>query len=219
MTQDSLLLRSSLATLPRVNLLPPEIEEARRFRQVQVGLGAAVLAAVGVVGLLVVSAGHRVTSAQERVDASQATNTRLTAEKARYADVTAVYARAAAAKAMLTQAMGDEVRFSQLLNDLSMSVPANVWVASVSYSSTAPGSAPVGSTASVIGSLSVQGIGYTHDDVAVWLESLASQKNYANPYFSSSAEGKLGTKPIVNFSSTAGITSTALSHRYDKAGS
>ena len=32
-----------LATLPRVNLLPPEIEQARQFRRVQYALGGAVL--------------------------------------------------------------------------------------------------------------------------------------------------------------------------------
>ena len=56
-----------LATLPRVNLLPPEIEEQRRFRKVQIGLGAGVVAAVGVVGALTLLASGAVGDAQHRL--------------------------------------------------------------------------------------------------------------------------------------------------------
>jgi Tfp pilus assembly protein PilN len=210
-----------MATLPRVNLLPPEIEEARKFRQIQICLGAAVVAAVGIVGLLFVSANHSVDAAQASLDSTNQTTTQLNAENAKYADVTAIYARAAAAQSMLTQAMGDEVRYSQLLNDLSLSVPANVWVSALTLN-TAPVSgaaAPgLGSNVATIGNLTVSGIAFQHDDVASWLDSLAVQKTYTNPYFSSSNESKIGSKGVVNFSSTAGLTDMALSHRYDKAG-
>src|SRR3954467_8020126 len=97
----------SLDSLPRVNLLPPEIAETRRFRRIQVGLGGAVLGAVGIVALLYVGASSSVSNAQDDLDSANATHTALTAETAKYRDVTAVYARAAAAQAMLTQAMGE----------------------------------------------------------------------------------------------------------------
>lgn len=218
MSQESTILRGSLATLPRVNLLPPEIAEGRKFRQLQMGMGGAVLAAVGVVGLLLVSANHQVSSAQEKLDASQSTAVRLQSETAKYSQVTAIYRRAAAAQAMLAQAMGDEVRFSQLLNDMSLSVPDNVWVTTMTYTS-APATAPVGSTVTGVGTLAVSGVALSHDDVAVWLESLAAQKTYANAYFSNATETKIGARTVVNFTSTAAVTDKALSHRYDKAGS
>jgi hypothetical protein len=111
MTQDTTLVRVSLGVLPRVNLLPPEIGEARKFRQIQIGLGAAVVGAMGVVALLSISAGHGVTSAQTKLDASTSQGARITAESVKYRDVSAVYARAATAQQMLVTAMGDEVRF------------------------------------------------------------------------------------------------------------
>jgi Tfp pilus assembly protein PilN len=217
-TQDLTHLRGGLATLPRVNLLPPEIAEGRKFRQIQMGLGATVVLAVGVVGLLFVSASHSVSTAQGRLDTSKQTGVKLSGDVAKYNDVTAIKGRAIAAQAMLGQAMGDEVLFSQLLNDMSLSVPDNVWITSMTYSA-APGTTPpVGSTAVLIGNLAVSGVAFSHDDVAVWLESLAGQKNYANPYFSNSTEAKIGSRKVVNFSSTAGVTDKALSHRYDKGG-
>ena len=64
----------------------------------------------------------------------------------------------------------------------------------------------------------LQGVAFSHDDVATWLEALGRLKTYANPYFSSSTEALIGARPVVNFSSTVDVTPTAQSHRYNKAG-
>ena len=212
----------SLSTLPRVNLLPPEIAETRRFKRIQVGLGASVLGAVGIVALLYVSASGGVSDAQSKVDAQAAQAASLQSQTAKYAGVTAVYAKADAAQAMLTSAMGEEVRYSQLLNDLSLSVPENVWIKNLQFTQTPPTATATGTSgvpAAGIGTLSVTGVGFSHDDVAVWLESLASQNNgktYVDPYFSNSTEALLGTRRTVNFTSTATVTPNAYSHRYDR---
>ncbi len=211
-----------LGLLPRVNLLPPEIAEARRFRQIQGGLAGAVLATVGVVGLLYLSAASSASSAQTDLDTASSEQATLQSQTAQYNDVTAVYARAAAAEAMRTQAMGEEVRFSTLLNDLSLSVPERVWLKNVTITqgaAAAPaGAAPAlaSATATGIGTVTFTGVGFSHDDVAVWLESLATQKSYADPYFSTSTEALLGSRKIVNFSSTATLTPAAYSGRYTK---
>ncbi len=214
-TMHEPLVGTGLATLPRVNLLPPEIEESRRFRRIQYGLGAGVAAAVGVVALLFVAAAGAVGDANTELEAASAENSRLQSEKATYADVTAVYAQAAAAEAMLTEAMGQEVRYSRFLSDLSLSVPDNVWVKSLVFTQ---GEVPaaVGSTQPGIGTVTVTGVGYDHDDVAVWLESLAAQKGYTNPHFSSSTESRIGPRTVVDFTSTAALTPDAYSGTYTK---
>jgi Tfp pilus assembly protein PilN len=199
--------------LPRVNLLPPEIAERARFRRIQLALGGGVLAVVGAVALLYVSAVGSVNEATVELETATATGTQLQAEKAKYADVTAVYARAAAAEAMLTQAMGEEVRYSQFLNDLSLTIPENVWLKNVSFAQTAVPPA-LGATEPGIGTVTFTGIGFKHDDVAVWLESLAKQKGYVDPYFSNSTEALIGERKTVNFTSTVTLTPDALSGRY-----
>ena len=201
------------AVLPKVNLLPPEIGEAVRFRRIQMGLGGGLLATLGVVSLLYVGAVSSVGEAETELAASTATGTQLQAENAKYADVTAVYAAAAAAEAMLTQAMGEEVRFSQYMNDLSLTVPENVWVQNVTFAQAAVPPA-LGSTEPGIGTVTFTGVGFSHDDVAVWLESLAKQKGYKDPYFSSSTEALIGTRKTVNFTSTVTMTPEALSGAY-----
>jgi Tfp pilus assembly protein PilN len=219
LSSETRLIGTGSALLPRVNLLPPEIGERRQFRRIQAGLGSAVVASVAVVGLLVVSASHGVSSAKSDLASAQSQNVSLQAEAAKYRNVTAVYAAAAAAQAQLSQAMGDEVRYSQLLNDLSLSIPSNVWLKNLAFAQGgAPGApaAAAGATPSV-GTLTVSGVAYSHDDVALWLESIAGLKTYESPYFSNSTEALLGTKPVVNFSGTASLTGAALSKRYLKS--
>ena len=215
--------------MPRVNLLPAEIAEQATLRKVQVGLGVGLVATVSVVGLLVASASHSKADAQSQLDAAQAKSRQLNSQLATYADVTKTYAAAAAAQAQLTSAMGQEVRYSQLLHDLSLSVPSTVWLKTLTYAQTPPAvaaTAPTSTSAAVptagttattaIGTLTVTGVGFSHDDLALWLESLAGQKNYQNPYFSSSTEVLLGQRKTINFSSTADVTSAAYSGRYNK---
>ena len=222
---DQLVLRS--VVLPRVNLLPPEIELRRRFRRVQGGLGGAVVGAFGLVALLYLGAASSVSDAQTELDTAGAETAQLQAQTAQYADVTAVYGRAASAEAMLTRAMGQEVRWSRFLNDLSLTVPDNVWVKTVAFTQTPAAAAAAvaavpGAPAPVpsLGTVAFTGVGFAHDDVAVWLESLAAQKGYRDPYFSSSSESLLGTRKVVNFTSSTTLTPDALSREYldDPAG-
>ena len=223
---ETRLLATEVHALPRVNLMPPDIAEKRAFRRVQMGLGAAALASVGVVGLLFMSASSSVSSAQEDLDAASATQVKLQKEVASYASVTADYATAEAAQQQLVTAMGDEVRYSQLLNDLSLSVPSNVWLSNLTFTQTQPnaaaaakpGAAAPAAADAGIGTLTVNGVGWTHDDVALWLESLSKQKTYVNPYFSLSTEAYIGTRKTVNFSSTVTVTPAAQSGRYSKTG-
>jgi Tfp pilus assembly protein PilN len=199
--------------LPKVNLLPPEIGEQARFRKIQLGLGGAVIGAVGVVALLYVGAVGSVNDANAELATVTATGTQLQAETAKYADVTAVYARAAAAEAMLTQAMGEEIRFSQLLNGLSLTVPDNVWVKSVTFDQAVVPPA-LGSTEPGVGTVTFVGTAFSHDDVAVWLDAMAKPIEYTNPYFSNSTEILIGPRKAVDFASTVTLTPKALSERY-----
>lgn len=206
------LLASGTGLLPRVNLLPPEIAERRVFRRVQGGLGAGVAAVLVLMVFVVLAASHSVSSAESDLAASQAEQTRLESRAQTYANVSAIYAAADAAQAQLVTAMGDEIRFSQLLTDLSLSIPSSVWVTSVAMAATPPLLSASGTPA--LGTFTVSGLGFSHNDVGLWLESIAGLKTYSDPYFSSSAAALMGTRRTVNFTSTATLTPAALSGRY-----
>jgi Tfp pilus assembly protein PilN len=218
---------TTLVALPRVNLLPPEIGAARRLRKLQAGLGAGVGASVLVVGALVLAAAGQVSDAQDGLDTSKARGTALQAETNKYADVPAVYAAVDAKEAQLTLAMGKEVRWSYFLNDLSLVTPGKVWLDTLTVAENvdpaAVAAAPVAGAPATnpgIGTLTVHGHGFQHNDVAAWLRALAGQKRLSNPYFTKSSQLESGVDKQVEFDSQAVLTDAALSNRYtQKAGS
>lgn len=224
----STLTTTRVGTLPRVNLLPPEIEQARRFRHVQVALGAGVLGSLAVVAAVFVIASGQVGAAQDDLDASNAQTTKLEAQAAEYSQVPLVYSQVEAARAQLELAMGKEIRWSFYLNDLSLKTPHNIWLDTMTVQ--ANDTAAVGTAAPVAGqatylepgvaSVSFEGHAMKHNDVASWLDSLAKQKGYAQPYFTDSSKELIGTTPVVKFKSQVSVTDDALSKRYiKKAGS
>jgi Tfp pilus assembly protein PilN len=219
-----------LSTLPRVNLLPPEIAEQRRGKQVQVGLGAGLLATLAVVGGLTLLANNAVSNAEEDLATAKARGTQLEAQKTEYAEVPLVYAQVEASQAQLTAAMGQEVRWSYFLNDISLAIPSKVWLTSmtvtqeVDAASDAVASATAGEPANYLdtglGTVTFEGRGTEHNGVAAWLNALAKQKGLSQPYFTSSTKEPIGDEDAVTFSSQATITEDALSQRYtQRAGS
>ena len=210
-------------SLPRVNLLPPEILEAAKFRRFQLAMVAAGVGAFAVVGLLGYNAHSGVASAKADLATAQASQASLQNQLNSLQSVKDVYNQVAAKKAMLSQAMGSEVRWSYYLTDLSLKVPDHVWLTSVnateSAGSTSPGTPAVAAGASTtagVGTVTFVGTAFSHDDVATWLDTLAKERGYTNAYFTNSTKSKLGPRDVVTFSSSVTLTQAALSGRYSK---
>ena len=209
--------------MPSVNLIPPEIAEAAKFRRFQFAMAGAVAAAVVVVGALYVHAHSGVSGAQNDVTAAQAQQTALQGELSKLQGVQDVYTRVAAQKAMLAQAMSSEIRWSTYLSDLSLRVPDNVWLGKITATESGPTTAVPGQPVTPgIGNITFSGTAFTHDDVATWLDVLSKERGFSDAYFTNSTEARIpGTnKFVTNFTSAANLTDAAESGRYaPKAGS
>jgi Tfp pilus assembly protein PilN len=212
-------------TMPRVNLMPPEIAEAARFRRFQLAMGGAVVAAVVVVGALYVHAHSGVKSADEQLAAAQTQQSSLQSQLHSLSSVQAVYSQVAAKQATLQQAMGQEVRWSSYLTDLSLKVPDAVWLSSINAAETNTGfsTTPVGSAAAAttptlgtpgIGTITFAGLAFSHDDVATWLDVLGRERGFADPYFTNSTEIAVGPKTLTGFLSSVVVTDAAKSGRF-----
>jgi Tfp pilus assembly protein PilN len=231
--------------MARVNLLPPEIEEARRLRRTR-GVLAGGLAAV----VVVLGAGYAYTI-HDRQDAErdladvQARTAVLRREQAKYADVPRVTAAIDAAEGARQTALANDVEWARTLTDFSLSLPERVRFTSLTLSvggaagatpGTTPGAASAATSGAAsgaaaatapttsgqagvaggIGTVVVEGSARSNRDVATWLDTLAKRPGLTNPYFSTAQQEKVGKHPIVKFSSTATLTGDALSHRYDR---
>jgi len=211
---------SGAKSLPRVNLLPPEIHEAAKFRKLQLAMAGAGVAAFAVVGLLTFNAHHGVTQAKTDLASAQSEQATLQSQLAGLQSVRDVYSQVAAKKAMLRQALGSEIRWSYYLTDLSLKVPQNVWLTNLTASeqatgAAAAGAAPGGSLVPAgVGTINFSGVAFSHDDVATWLDTLAKERGFTNAYFSNSTKASIGPREVVDFSSSVTLTQAALSGRY-----
>jgi Tfp pilus assembly protein PilN len=217
---------TTLANLPGVNLLPPEIHERQRLRQVQLGLGVAVLAAVGGVVLLYMSGEGSVTTAQAGLATAQAQQVTLNHKISGLQFVSQAQSAVDASEASLTQATSTEIHWSDYLADLATLLPNGVWVSQVSFSeSVGPGSlaspadapALVGAV-QISGTATVPGFSNAHNGVAAWLDAAVKEKGFANPWFAQSAESFIGSTKVAAFTSSLTLTSDALTKRCAQPG-
>lgn len=209
------------AVAPRVNLLPPEIAEKAALRRSQVAMVATGLAAVAVVGVMYVQATAKVSAAENDKAKAVAAQTKLRADLRALDNVKDVYARVDAANKTLATAMAFEVRWSGYLHDLRLTIPENVWLNEIQAEmdvaktgkSASAGSDTVLDTG--LGTVTFKGSAFSHDDVAAWLESLAKQKGFSDPYFTK-AEDRMATRVVIDYESTTYLNEKALSNRYAK---
>ena len=207
---------TATSTMARVNLLPPEIGERRNVRRVQAVMVGATAATVAVVGMLYMAQVARVNDAKDDVARAEAEGVRLQGELTKLSNVRARYAKRDAAKQLLTTALDPKVTWSQYLNDVSLTIPENVWLTDFTVEQTMPGAAATDAAPQSpvftpgIATVKINGRAFTHDDVAAWLDVLAKQKSFKNAYFSKSEVDKQSDIGIVVFDSTATVTDGAL---------
>ena len=214
----------------RVNLLPREIAEADRFRREQVVRGAVVAAAVVVVGALAVGAMHSVSQAQAAVAATTARSAQLNQQVAQLSIVPQTAAALTTAQTARAGALGQEVRWSEYLNNLGLIMPNGVELQSMTVTqSVDPSQTTSGtSTTGVVGALGTPGIAtveYTgiaasNQDVAFFITAIGKQLGDTDPYFTSAATtiDPVSGRPVVAFAASVTTTDAILSGRYSKVG-
>ena len=208
-TLDALTVRRGVA---RVDLLPAEIGEARRFKRLQRGLAAALLGVVALSGAAyVITAGH-VTSAEEALAAEQAKTPALLAEQQPYAEAPKVIEQVEAVARMQMEAAAYDVAWYGYLDALATRAPAGLDLTTLSFVITPPavGGAPVTDPLAVpgIGTLEVTGKTRSQDKVATWMEQLATVPGITSPALSSSTlETESG---VITFNTKATLTDAAL---------
>jgi Tfp pilus assembly protein PilN len=195
----------------RVNLMPPEIAEQAQLRQLQAVMGVAVLLAIVIIGALWFHERSAVSSAKDGLASAQLAEQGLQSKLASLAPVKQTEAELQAKQGLLTTALGTEVRWSYLLNDMSFRLPSGVYLTSMSVTQSA------NPATGQIAQVSFSDIGGSYNDVALTLEALAKERTFINPTFGSSTESSAGGRKTVNFSTTVGVTSQAYSGRYSAA--
>lgn len=192
-----------------INLLPPEVAQERNRRR-RAGLG--IFAAFAYLVLLGVGMFYwdgKVTDARDRVDSQQAINQTLEREVAGLADSAAVREQFEDKADLVRIALATDVDWGILLNDLARLLPPRVWV------DTFNGSVVPESPAGVVGQVSFSGTGFDYPDVSAWLRTLESEQfaGLTGPWVTTVTQGVIGLERVVTFSSTASLTTAAITDR------
>ena len=186
-----------LAAMPRVNLLPPEIAAAARLKRLKGMLGLMVLATLAVVGAIFFLANQQIGAAEDSLTEAEQQGQTLQAEVNSFAEVPQVLNAVTAAQGNLATAMTPEIRWSFLLNDLSLSIPQTsrlVSMTAVNEAAAAQATGDIATDASgattplgtpTMGTVAFVGKSTDVNAVAAWLQSLARQSGYEDPYVQS----------------------------------
>lgn len=203
---------------PHVNLIPDRVLEEERVRRAQLIaaslMATSMLAIAGAYGLSV----YDQSRAQSEVDAAMAQNAALNAELALYADVPRVFNAVEQAETAQSAAMGAEIRWSWVLNDLSFVTPDSVGLVSITTTLTAEsfnaGSAvgPIDPARS-IATLEYSGEALNYASVASWMAALDADPTYLPPTQLTSAQQEDATG-LISFNNLALLSRSALSERY-----
>jgi outer membrane murein-binding lipoprotein Lpp len=212
--EDAAPIRVEWVPVPRVNLLPPEVLEGRRFRRAQYVMGAAVLSTLVVVGGAVFWAQQGVQDAQAELDGVQARVRTLQAEQARYVAVPKLIAQVEGVQASRKRVMAADVLWYRYLNEVDGARPTGVTISQVTFGLTGSAEAPATDPVSKpgIGTLTITGSGRRFSEVADWLDSLDGVGEVSSTFLSGATRGE----GSVDFTSGAVFSKDALSHRYDK---
>jgi hypothetical protein len=228
---------------PRIDLLPRQLVEQRVVRRQRTGMGAGFLVLLTLLGLWYVLESRELGRAQDQADQERAVATGLRARRAQLQPLADLETQIAAADQLKASVYKHEIRFSNVMRDISAIVPEDVWLTSMEVTFSGSGTTgggtsttPPGGTAaatvtpgspgagSPVATISFGGAGLEHVDVGGFLRALArgpkkgGQQVYLNPYFTTSQKADDNGQETVTFSATVDLSSAAYSGRFQPAG-
>jgi Tfp pilus assembly protein PilN len=194
----------------QINLLPSDIAERRRARQMTLLLAAGLLGLVALLVLVFVLQAARLSGARGELEAQERANSRLERQVNQLQGFAQLQATLRTKEQLLGQLTVNEVRWSLLLNNISLVIPSDVWLTNFSGSVQAAATAP-GAATGPVGTIQVSGQTFTHLDVARWLSRLAGVDEFLFPYLSlSSKSDSETTQTLVDFNSSVQLDQDAL---------
>lgn len=206
----------------RVDLMPPEVLERRRFKRAQSWMVVGLVGVVAVQGAGYYLASADAASAADALALEQARTTVLQTEAAKYAQVPAVLASVDRAETALSTAMVTDIEWYRYLSQIADSVPEGVWFETVTATALPPGVAGTGdplAPVDAVAEISVTGSTLDYPGVATWLDSLDGISNLDYVLSSDATlDADTGERPWVDFTTTAKVSPEAYSDRYAPEG-
>ena len=175
--------------MTQVNLLPTDVRQRLKTRQLTVLVG--MVSAIVVAGLLAffVLQSHNLASANSDLAAAQSQNQQLQAKVNSLMRFQQLDDAKTAQETTVKTAKAGIVEFSGVMHDLSMVIPSSVYLNSVTANlSVGDGVSTQPNTGGVIGNIQFQGSASDHLAVATWLTRLAQVSGCDNSWITASTK-------------------------------
>jgi Tfp pilus assembly protein PilN len=194
----------------QINLLPSEIAQRRRAREITLLIGAGGLALIALLVLIFLIQTARVAGERGTLDEVKRDNAELQSQVNELQAFATLQRTLQTKQQLLGQLTQNEVRWSVLLNDVSLVIPSEVWLTNFTGSVTTSTGPRNVATDVPVGTIAFGGNTFTHLDVAKWLSRLAVVREFAFPYLTMSSKGVLGDQQVVSFNSSVELSGDAL---------
>ncbi len=182
-----------------VNLLPRDDPNARTKTNVPVVIGVAgAVLSTALIGMMYMSASGTVHDRQQELDTARAELAVVPPPVQQSSAQSALAAEQKARVAALSSAMSTRVAWDRVLREVTLVLPADVWLETLAASATA-------STTGVPSGLVIDGYTYSVDGVARVLSRLAVVPDLSDVQLTSSATATVGTQNVVEFKIAANI--------------
>ena len=200
--------------MSQVNLLPPDILEAQRWRRLTGFVVAGGAVVLGLIFLFYLMQVGTLGGVRDDIEAQEATNAQLRQQIADLQRFEDLQVRAQAKQQLLASAFTGEASFSGLLMDMSRVIPSDAALNSLAVTVTPPtadAEAEAGATG-FVGTITTAGSADSFDTLSTWLTRLEQVQGWVNPWMSSiSREGDTGS--IYTFASGVDLTADVLTER------
>ncbi|NMO50882.1 PilN domain-containing protein [Actinoplanes sp. TBRC 11911] len=200
----------------RANLLPSEITSGRNARRVRIGLAAAALVVVLLLGAWYAIAARSVGTAEKNrdsiADQVRGAQTRMKSHQ----ELTSTVQDKETITETLGKLLDQDLPWATLVDKVRGASPAGLETASITGTLTtdATTATTTGTAAAPIGMLTVIGNADDKKTIANYVDALGKVKGIANPYLTTASEG---ANDQVSFTITADITTDARCGQYTKS--
>ena len=200
--------------MSQVNLLPPELRARQKTKQLTtliIGGGAAVVVLLIAFWFL---QSQKLAGINDDIAAQTLTNTELQTQIGQLQEFQQLQEQAAAQEALLAKAWLGEVSFSEMLMDLSRTIPSDAYLDSFTASLAVPvtAGAVAPTTTTFVGAFTAGGAADGFESLANWITRLESVKGWVNPWVSSATETGPNTG-LYTFTSGVDLSQDALTPR------
>ena len=202
--------------MSQVNLLPPEILEAQRWRRMTglVVVGGAVL--LGLIFLFYLMQVGTLGGVRGDIEEQERTNEGLRQEIAELQRFEDLQVRAQAKQQLLGSAFAGEAAFSGMLMDLSRVIPSDAALTSLNVSVTPPtteeDAGDDGAATGFVGAITSAGEADGFDSLSTWLTRLEQVQGWVNPWMTTITR-RDDAGSVYSFASGVDLTADVLTER------